>query len=83
MSNYYCKYCGIHYQSIQELTNSSCTNHPDGRKKGMHSLYEGSEKSKYACKYCGIHYQSIQELTNSSCTNHPDGRKKGMHSPAI
>ena len=83
MTNYYCKYCGTKYASVQSLTSASCLRHPDGANKGKHALYEGTEKSQYTCKYCGTKYSSIQSLTSASCLRHPDGANKGKHAPAL
>ena len=49
MAKYYCKWCGQHYSSIQNMSVLKCTKNPDGSKR--HELYEGSEKSKYKCKW--------------------------------
>ncbi len=83
MGNYYCKYCGAKYSSVNSLTINSCPRHPDGPCKGKHALYEGSEKSQYVCKYCGSKYSSLSSLTINSCPRHPDGPCKGKHSPAL
>ena len=74
--NYYCKYCGRKYSSIQNLTSNFCHKNPDGK---YHVLYEGDEKSTYYCKYCGRKYSSIQDLTSNFCHNNPDGK---YHAPA-
>ena len=83
MANFYCEYCGQKYSSVSSLTASSCNRHPNGRCKGKHKLYEGSEKSQDVCKYCGQKYSSLSSLTASSCNRHPNGRCKGKHAPAL
>ena len=83
MPNYYCKYCGQRYNSINSLTANNCGRHPDGAYKGRHALYEGEEKSQYTCKYCGQRYNSISSMTANNCARHPDGSYKGKHSPAL
>jgi hypothetical protein len=83
MANYYCEYCGTKASSVSGLTLSTCTMHPNGRYKGNHKLYEGSEKSQYVCKYCGTKASSVSGLTLSTCTMHPNGRYKGNHAPAL
>lgn len=83
MANYYCKYCGQKFSSVNSLTSHSCPRHPNGMFKGKHELYEGSEKSKYTCKYCGQSFSSISSMTSHSCPRHPDGTFKGKHSPAL
>ena len=83
MANYYCEYCGHKSSSVSSLTSASCPRHPNGRYKGKHKLYEGSEKSQYVCKYCGYKSSSISSLTSASCLRHPDGNYKGKHAPAL
>lgn len=83
MANFYCEYCGQRFSSVSSLTFASCLRHPDGRGKGKHKLYEGSEKSKYTCKYCGQSFSSIASMTFASCLRHPNGRCKGQHAPAL
>ncbi len=83
MANYYCKYCGLRFSSVQSLTAGRCNRHPDGPCQGRHALYQGSEKSQYTCKYCGLKYSSIQSLTAGRCNRHPDGPFKGRHAPAL
>jgi hypothetical protein len=83
MANFYCEYCGQKYPSVANLTLNRCLRHPNGSNRGMHKLYEGSEKSKYTCKYCGMMYNSISALTMHWCLRHPNGSNKGMHAPAL
>ncbi len=83
MANYYCKYCGQKFSSVNSLTSHNCPRHPNGTFKGNHELYEGSEKSKYTCKYCGQIFSSISSMTDHNCPRHPDGTFKGKHSPAL
>lgn len=78
---YYCKYCGIGYQTVNALTAADCHRHPDGRHK--HELYQGTEKSTYFCQYCGAKAASISTLTGAKCPRHPKGAFKGRHSPAL
>lgn len=77
MANYYCKWCGSKYSSVQSLTLNNCTKNPEGK---HHALYEGSEKSQYVCKFCGSKYSSIQSLTLNNCSKNPNGKH---HSPAL
>ncbi len=81
MSNYYCEYCGLKFQSVYALTSANCGRHPNGQ--GKHKLYEGSEKSTYICKYCGLKFSSIYSMTSILCQRHPNGQGKGKHSPAL
>lgn len=83
MAKFFCEYCGQEYNSVFQLTNATCRNHPNGPYKGKHKLYEGGEKSMYTCKYCGQQYRSLFQLTGATCRNHPDGPYKGKHSPAL
>lgn len=83
MSKFYCEYCGNSYSSVQSLTGSTCSRHPDGSGKGRHKLYEGSEKAQYTCKFCGNKYSSIASLTGATCSRHPAGSGKGRHAPAM
>lgn len=78
---YYCKYCGLGYQTINSLTAADCVRHPDGRHK--HELYQGPEKDVYECQYCGSKAESIQKLTASKCRRHPSGAYKRHHVPAL
>lgn len=79
---YYCKYCGMGYQTVNALTAAVCHRHPeDGRHK--HELYQGTEKSTYFCQYCGAKAASISTLTGAKCPRHPKGAFKGRHSPAL
>lgn len=78
---YYCKYCGLGYQTISALTAADCLRHPDGRHK--HELYQGAVKSVYECQYCGSKASSISSLTGAKCPRHPKGAYKGRHSPAL
>ena len=34
MAKVYCKYCGIAFSSVQSLTSTTCSRHPDGVGKG-------------------------------------------------
>ena len=83
MANFYCKYCGQRFSSVNNLTAQTCPYHPDGNHKGRHELYEGEEKSQYTCKYCGHKASSIINLTAQTCPRHPNGNHKGKHSPAL
>lgn len=83
MANFYCEYCGQRYASVSALTAGKCQRHPNGPLKGVHKLYEGSEKSRYTCKYCGQSYSSIAAMTAGKCPRHPDGPLKGRHAPAL
>lgn len=83
MSNTYCEYCGKAFASARMLTSSKCAKHPDGTFKGLHKLYEGSEKKQYTCKYCGKPFPSLQPLVSNKCTKHPAGTFGGFHSPAL
>jgi DNA-directed RNA polymerase subunit RPC12/RpoP len=83
MAKVFCKFCGQSFSSVQSLTSTSCSMHPDGVNKGKHALYEGQEKSQYICKFCGQKSSSISTLTHTSCSKHPNGVNKGKHSPAL
>lgn len=83
MANFNCEYCGTNFSSVSSLTGGSCYKHPNGAHKGIHSLYQGTEKSQYTCKFCGTNAPSISNLTSGSCNRHPNGANKGMHSPAL
>lgn len=78
---YYCKYCGLGYQTINALTAADCVRHPAGKYK--HELYQGTEKKSYECQYCGTKAESIQKLTAPKCRRHPSGAYKGHHVPAL
>lgn len=78
---YYCKYCGLGYQTISALTAADCTRHPAGRHK--HELYQGTPKEIYECQYCGHKAPNIKTLTAAKCYRHPDGAYKGRHVPAL
>lgn len=80
---FYCEYCGKSYSSIHALSHAKCESHPNGRMKGFHKVYEGTEKSKYSCKYCGKSYSTIHSMTHAKCERHPNGRMKGFHSPTL
>ena len=75
MANFYCKWCGNKYSSVQTLVNGMCPKSPTKK----HELYEGSEKSQYTCKYCGNKYSSLQTLTNGMCSKSPTKK----HQPAL
>ena len=83
MAKFYCKYCGLSFSSVQSLTSTTCSRHPDGVGKGRHALYEGDEAPEYTCKYCGKRASTIASLTSQTCPRHPDGNGKGRHSPAL
>lgn len=78
---YYCKYCGLGYQTINSLTAADCVRHPAGRHK--HELYQGTEKATYECQYCGHKAMDIRTLTAAKCFRHPKGAYKGRHVPAL
>lgn len=78
---YYCKYCGLGYQTINSLTAADCARHPAGRHK--HELYQGTEKKSYECQYCGRKAADISTLTAAKCQRHPKGAYKGRHVPAL
>ena len=78
---YYCKYCGLGYQTINALTAANCVRHPAGRHK--HELYQGTEKKTYECQYCGHKAVDISTLTATKCSRHPKGAYKGRHVPAL
>lgn len=75
VQNYYCEQCGAKFSSISDLTSNRCL-----RGKGMHKLYEGTEKNTYLCKYCGRKFSNIKELTANRCIKNPSGDR---HSPAL
>jgi len=76
-----CKYCGMEYSSVRDLTANQCPNHPLGKRGYRHELYEGGVKQQYTCKYCGRTYRSLLDLTRNNCQRHPAG--KGCHEPAL
>lgn len=80
---FYCEYCGHRFPNVRLLVSGSCPRHPDGSNKGLHKLYEGSEKTKYTCKYCGKQCPSIQVMVGGTCPYHPKGSNKGAHAPAL
>ena len=81
MPNYYCEYCGNKSNNIVQLTMNTCHRHPLGIDKGMHKVYEGTEKEVYHCKYCGNTAPSIFALTQQPCFRRTDG--KGPHLPIL
>ncbi len=82
MANYYCKYCGERFSSVEILGASLCIRHPDGPNKGRHALFEGGEQAQYTCKYCGHQSPRIATLVSALCIRHPNGPNKGRHEPA-
>ena len=83
MANYYCKYCGMMFHGVAQMTAYNCPRHPNGSNRGRHELYEGSEKSGYTCKFCGRIFPSIRIMTAYTCPRHPDGTNRGKHSPSL
>ena len=75
MANYYCIHCGVKFNEVRTLTNTSCAKSPSKK----HELYEGSEKSQYVCKYCGIKNTTIRALVSASCYKSPTK----YHVPAL
>lgn len=80
---YYCKYCGIKYNSLSSLTGSLCPRHEMGPHKSRCQPYEGTIKDKYQCKFCGIDSNSINQLTSGICPKHPSGERKHRHQPML
>lgn len=80
---YFCKYCGVEYNSVDRMTGSICPRHEDGQGKGRCTPYEGGVKDKYVCKFCGTSAKSINILTGGVCVKHPMGQGKGRHQPMI
>ena len=76
MENFYCKWCGIRFSNVSQLTSNPCSKNPEGNK---HALYEGSEKSQYTCKFCGSKFSSLSQLTSNPCSNSPTKK----HQPAM
>jgi protein-arginine kinase activator protein McsA len=79
---YYCKYCGMEYSNVRDLTANQCPNHPLGKRGYKHELYEGSVKAQYTCKYCGMIYKDLLNLTRNICQRHPGGKGR-CHEPAL
>jgi protein-arginine kinase activator protein McsA len=79
---YYCKYCGMEYASVRDLTANWCQNHPLGKSGYKHELYEGTVKTQYTCKYCGMVYRDLLTLTRNICQKNPAGKGK-CHEPAL
>ncbi|MDR2597685.1 MAG: hypothetical protein LBC76_10255 [Treponema sp.] len=79
---YYCKYCGMEYSTVRDLTANWCRNHPLGKNGYKHELYEGSVKAQYTCKYCGMVYRDLLNLTRNICQRNPAGKGKN-HEPAL
>jgi DNA-directed RNA polymerase subunit RPC12/RpoP len=77
---YACKYCGTEYPSVQALTVNWCPNHPAGKNKFHHELYEGGVKQQYTCKYCGMSCRTLRDLTWNFCQRNPSGK---CHEPAL
>ena len=78
----FCKYCGMEYSDVRNLTANQCPNHPAGKNGLRHELYEGGEKPQYTCKYCGISYRTLLDLTRNLCQRHPGGWGR-CHEPAL
>ena len=79
---FFCKYCGMEYASVRDLTANWCQNNPQGKSGYHHELYEGSVKSQYTCKYCGLVYRDLLNLTRNICQRHPGGKGR-CHEPAL
>jgi len=79
---YYCKYCGMEYSNVRDLTANQCPNHPLGKRGYKHELYEGTVKAQYTCKYCGMVYRDLLNLTRNICQRHPGGKGR-CHEPAL
>jgi len=79
---YACKYCGMEYSTVRDLTANQCPNHPLGKRGHRHELYEGGVKQQYTCKYCGMVYRSLLDLTRNRCQRHPEGTGR-CHEPAL
>jgi len=77
---YACKYCGTEFPSVRDLTVNWCSNHPAGKNKFHHELYEGGVKQQYTCKYCGMSYRTLRDLTWNFCQRNPSGK---CHEPAL
>lgn len=78
LNKYYCKWCGLHFPSVQVMASSRCSKNP--QQGNHHELYEGGEKSQYTCKYCGFKFPSIMIMTSAYCPKHP---RKARHEPAL
>jgi protein-arginine kinase activator protein McsA len=79
---YYCKYCGMEYSSVRDLTANWCQNNPLGKNGHKHELYEGTIKAQYTCKFCGMIYKDLLNLTRNICQRNPAGKGK-CHEPAL
>jgi transposase-like protein len=79
---YFCKYCGMEYSNVGDLTLNQCPNHPAGKRGFRHELYEGGVKQQYTCKYCGRSYRDLVNLTRNNCMRHPAGKGR-CHEPAL
>jgi len=76
--NYYCKWCGLRFDSVAGMVHGSCSKNPTSG--GKHELYEGTEKSEYICKFCGGKFLSIAGMRNVHCPKHPN---RSTHEPAL
>ena len=79
---FFCKYCGMEYSSVRDLTANWCQNNPLGKRGYKHELYEGTVKVQYTCKYCGMVYRDLLNLTRNICQRHPAGKGR-CHEPAL
>jgi len=78
---FYCKYCGMEYPDVRNLTHNQCPNHPLGKHGHNHELYEGGVKQQYTCKHCGMTNSSLRNLVRNYCHRNPSGNK--CHEPAL
>jgi len=78
---FFCKYCGMEYGNVRDLTNNQCQNHPLGKRGFRHELYEGGVKQQYTCKNCGMTFRSLRDLTRNLCRRNSSGNK--CHEPAL
>jgi hypothetical protein len=79
---FFCKWCGMEFSNVRDLTINQCTSHPAGAHGHRHELYEGGEKPQYTCKYCGASFRTLRDLCVNQCNSHPAGRGR-RHEAAL
>lgn len=78
-TKYYCKYCGIHTNSLQSLLINKCGH---GKNRGnKHVLFEGTLRKQYSCKYCAVKFSTIHSMTINKCSFGKN--KDNFHVPVL
>lgn len=67
---YYCKCCGIEFNSVRDLTSNSCFHSPTQK----HQLFEGDASNKCYCNCCGKEFNNLRDLTSNSCFHSSTGK---------